>query len=417
VALSGQASRIPSGAECKDVAQGEHSAPRFRPVVRATGGLIVLGIIVAAYGIHAAMGREAAFSWIAGAVFGWVLQRTRFCFLCNFRDFFERREPRGVLAILLALGVGLIGYHVVTGAWIVDPFAGHLPPKAHITPVGWNLVLGGLAFGLGMGVSGSCISAHFYRLGEGSLVCLFALIGSILGFLAGFLTWNPLYLALVSAKPVVWLPGKFGFGGALLLQLVALGFLVWAVRRRAAANPAQGPGTQADSTLRKILFNRWPAWVGGLIVGLLAAAVLLRTEPLGVTSELSRVARFLGNHFALLPERMEGLDAIRGCASRPGEGLFSRGFLLVCALVLGSLGSALLAGEFEFEWPSPSGAFLALLGGVFLGWGAMVSFGCTIGTLLSGIHASSLSGWLFGVALLGGILLGLPVRRRFLRNS
>lgn len=224
MALSGQANRIPSGVEWKDAVQGAHSAPRFRPVVRATGGLIVLGIIVAAYGIHAAMGREAAFSWIAGAVFGWVLQRTRFCFLCNFRDFFERREPRGVLAILLALGVGLIGYHVVTGAWIVDPFAGHLPPKAHIVPVGWNLVLGGLAFGLGMGVSGSCISAHFYRLGEGSLVCLFALIGSILGFLAGFLTWNPLYLALVSAKPVVWLPGKFGFGGALLLQLAALGF-------------------------------------------------------------------------------------------------------------------------------------------------------------------------------------------------
>jgi uncharacterized protein len=246
VALSGQASRIPSGVECKDAVQGAYSTPRFRPVVRATGGLIVLGIIVSAYGIHATMGREAAFSWIAGAVFGWVLQRTRFCFLCNFRDFLERREPRGVLAILLALGVGLIGYHVVTGAWIVDPFAGHLPPKAHITPVGWNLVLGGLAFGLGMGVSGSCISAHFYRLGEGSLVCIFALIGSILGFLAGFLTWNPLYLALVSAKPVVWLPAKFGFGGALLLQLAALGFLVWAVRRRAASTRLRGREIQPN---------------------------------------------------------------------------------------------------------------------------------------------------------------------------
>jgi uncharacterized protein len=130
--------------------QGAHSSSRFCPIVRATGGLIVLGIIVAAYGIHAAMGREAAFSWIAGAVFGCVLQRTRFCFLCNFHDSFERREPRGVLAILLAVGVGLIGYHLVTGAWIVDPFAGHLPPKAHITPIGWNLVLGRLAFGLGM---------------------------------------------------------------------------------------------------------------------------------------------------------------------------------------------------------------------------------------------------------------------------
>jgi hypothetical protein len=33
------------------------------------------------------------------------------------------------------------------------------------------------------------------------------------------------------------------------------------------------------------------------------------------------------------------------------------------------------------------------------------------------VELSSLSGWLFGVALLGGILLGLPVRRKFLKRS
>ena len=200
--------------------------------------MIVAAVVLAGYGIFAAMGREAAFSWIAGGVFGWVLQRTRFCFLCIFRDFIERREPAGALAILLALAVGLIGYHVVTGAWIVDAFAGHLPPKAHIAPVGWNLVLGGLAFGAGMGVSGSCISAHLYRLGEGSFVCLFALIGGILGFLVGFLTWNPIYLALVSGQPVIWLPATFGFGGSLLLQLGVLGLLFWAVSKLARHAPA-----------------------------------------------------------------------------------------------------------------------------------------------------------------------------------
>lgn len=379
-----------------------------------TGAVIVAAVVLVGYGIFAVMGREAAFSWIAGGVFGWVLQRTRFCFLCNLRDFLERREPAGALAILLALAVGLIGYHVVTGAWIVDAFAGHLPPKAHIAPVGWNLVLGGLAFGAGMGVSGSCISAHLYRLGEGSFVCLFALIGGILGFLVGFLTWNPIYLALVSGQPVIWLPATFGFGGSLLLQLGVLGLLFWAVSKLARHAPA--PTDAGESMVRKVLFKRWPAWVGGLIIGLLAAAVLLRTEPLGVTSELTRAARFLGNHFSLLPERMEGLDTIRGCASRPAEGLFSRGFLFISALVLGSLGSALMSNEFEWERPSLSGAFLALAGGVLLGWGAMVSFGCTVGTLLSGIHASSLSGWLFGAAVVGGILLGMPVRRRFLKG-
>ncbi|HEY5778235.1 MAG TPA: YeeE/YedE family protein [Terrimicrobiaceae bacterium] len=408
MALSGQANSTEERA--RDVAD----APRFRPVAVVAGAVIVAAVVLAGYGIFAAMGREAAFSWIAGGVFGWVLQRTRFCFLCNLRDFLERREPAGALAILLALAVGLIGYHVVTGAWIVDAFAGHLPPKAHIAPVGWNLVLGGLAFGAGMGVSGSCISAHLYRLGEGSFVCLFALIGGILGFLVGFLTWNPIYLALVSGQPVIWLPATFGFGGSLLLQLGVLGLLFLAVSTLARHAPA--PTDAGESMVRKVLFKRWPAWVGGLIIGLLAAAVLLRTEPLGVTSELTRAARFLGNHFSLLPERMEGLDTIRGCASRPAEGLFSRGFLFISALVLGSLGSALMSNEFEWERPSFSGAFLALAGGVLLGWGAMVSFGCTVGTLLSGIHASSLSGWLFGVAVVGGILLGLPVRRRFLKG-
>ena len=408
MALSGQANSTEERSQ--DVAD----APRFRHVAVVAGAVIVAAVVLAGYGIFAAMGREAAFSWIAGGVFGWVLQRTRFCFLCNLRDFLERREPAGALAILLALAVGLIGYHVVTGAWIVDAFAGHLPPKAHIAPVGWNLVLGGLAFGAGMGVSGSCISAHLYRLGEGSFVCLFALIGGILGFLVGFLTWNPIYLALVSGQPVIWLPATFGFGGSLLLQLGVLGLLFWAVSKLARHAPA--PTDAGESMVRKVLFKRWPAWVGGLIIGLLAAAVLLRTEPLGVTSELTRAARFLGNHFSLLPERMEGLDTIRGCASRPAEGLFSRGFLFISALLLGSLGSALMSGEFEWERPSLSGAFLALAGGVLLGWGAMVSFGCTVGTLLSGIHASSLSGWLFGAAVVGGILLGLPVRRRFLKG-
>ena len=40
---------------------------------------------------------------------------------------------------------------------------------------------------------------------------------------------------------------------------------------------------------------------------------------------------------------MEGLDAIRGCASRPEEGLFSRGFLFVCALVLAGAGKFIAA--------------------------------------------------------------------------
>jgi uncharacterized membrane protein YedE/YeeE len=362
-------------------------------------------------------GREPAFAWTMGAAFGLVLQRSRFCFFCHLRDFWERRRAAGALALLVALAVGLVGYHVVTGAWIVDPAAGHLPPKAHVSPVGWNLLLGGFIFGLGMALSGSCISAHLYRLGEGSLACALALVGLVPGFLLGFLAWNPLYLALVSGKKAVWLPTYGGFFAALVGQLVVLGILaalVWRFAQKGEPAVRSTPSTWRELG-RKVFVDRWPAWLGGVAVGLISTAMILRLEPLGVTSEFFRLSRTLGDALGILPERLEGLDTIRGCSLRQAAGFFSRGVLFVFAMVLASLASALASGDFELEWPRPLEAGAALAGGVLLGVGAMWSFGCTLGTLLSGIHASALSGWIFLPGLLGGLLAGLPVRRRVIR--
>jgi uncharacterized membrane protein YedE/YeeE len=375
---------------------------------------LVLGAV--GYGLAASedFGREAAFAWIAGGAFGFVLQRSRFCFFCNLRDFVERRIPGGALALLLALAVGLVGYQVVTGAWIVDPTAGHLPPKAHISPVGWNLIAGGFLFGLGMAVSGSCISAHLYRLGEGAVVCGFALLGLIPGFVLGFLAWNPLYLAVVSGRKAVWLPAYGGFFGSLLVQLLLLGTaaaLVWRYSRSAEPQPPAHRRTLREIG-RAVFVERWPAWVGGLAVGLISVAMILRLEPLGVTSEFFRLSRTLGDAAGILPERFEGLDVIRGCSLRQADGFFSRGVLFILALVLASLASALAAGQFTPSWPRPVEIIAALGGGVLLGLGAMWSFGCTVGTLLSGIHASALSGWVFLPALLAGLLAGLPIRRK-----
>jgi len=161
------------------------------------------------------------------------------------RDWFEDRNPRGLLAILLALAlalalaVGLVGYTVVLGSWLPVPAPGKLPPDMHIGPVSWVLAVAGASFGAGMVVSGSCISAHWYRLAEGSVVSPFALVGSALGFVLGFLTWNPLYSLSMADAPVVWLPTHFGYGGALLLQLAVLAALAaWLWR---GSGKAAGP--------------------------------------------------------------------------------------------------------------------------------------------------------------------------------
>jgi hypothetical protein len=355
-------------------------------------------------------GRALAFALLAGAVLGFVLQRSRFCFFCHSRDFFEQGDPRGLLAIMLALVVGTVGYHIILAGWLPVPVPGRLPPDAHIGPVSWALVLAGAAFGLGMVISGSCISAHWYRLGEGSPVAPFALLGAGGGFILGFLSWNSLYTATIATAPVWWLPHWFGYGGSLLVQLGLLALLaagLWRAWPRAETAP---PPARFSEALRGLFVGRWPYWTGGLAVGLIGAFLILRLKPLGVTAALGAAARAIATQQGWIPNRLEGLDGFGGCATIPQDSWLNPSVLLIAGLVAGSLGAALASRQFEPRWPTGVEIGRGLLGGLLLGWGAMTGLGCTIGTLLSGTMAGAVSGWVFGISLFLTLWLGLKLQ-------
>ncbi|MDQ0350170.1 YeeE/YedE thiosulfate transporter family protein [Ancylobacter vacuolatus] len=72
----------------------------------------------------------------------------------------------------------------------------------------------------------------------------------------------------------------------------------------------------------------------------------------------------------------------------------------------------LCGGQFAPRRPSWRDVSAGLAGGVLMGWRGMTALGCTVGVLLSGIHAGALSGWVFLVAAFAGLLIGLPLRRR-----
>ncbi len=355
-------------------------------------------------------GTRLALSLTFGALFGFVLQRSRFCFYCLGRDFLVAGDPRGLLGILAALAAGLAGYAVVLGAWMPDPSGTRLPPDAHIGPVGPVLVLAGAVFGAGMAVSGSCISAHLYRLGEGSPTAPFALVGTGLGFVLGFATWNPLYLASVSEMPVLWLPRHLGYAGSLAAALGLLAVLAWALLRHLPA-PEPRPAVRPDP-LRAVFTGRWPVWLGGLAVGAIGALAYLRVGPLGVTAEIGGRSRQAAGALGLLPERLEGLDSFRGCATAVRDAVLTPNGLFVGGLVLASFAAALAAGQFCPARPTGSQVLRGLLGGVLLGWGAMTGLGCSVGTLLSGIMAGAVSGWVFGLAMFAGAGLTLWLGRR-----
>jgi len=83
-------------------------------------------------------------------------------------------------------------------------------------------------------------------------------------------------------------------------------------------------------------------------------------------------------------------------------------------IILGAGLAASLAGSFAPKAKIPFGSFLAAaIGGILMGYGARLSFGCNIGALFSGIASGSVHGWLWFAAAFGGSFVGVWLRPLF----
>jgi uncharacterized membrane protein YedE/YeeE len=285
-----------------------------------------------------------------------------------------------------------------------------LPPGAHIGPVSWALLAAGLAFGLGMVLSGACLSGHLYRLGQGYTRAPFALFGSLVGFGVAFYSWNWLYVRAIAQAPTPWLPGLLGYGGALAVHLGVIGLMALLLLPRLPWLPAQPPRVVTFRWVSERIFvERWNPLITGALVGAVGTFAYLRVEALGVTAQLGTITRTMLADTALLPAHLYGLDALAGCATEVVRTVTDNGWL-IAGLVLASLAAALVGNHFQLSPLTARSGGTALLGGVMMGWGAMTALGCTVGTLLSGISAFALSGWVFAAALYAGVWLGIRLR-------
>lgn len=360
-------------------------------------------------------GSDAALMLLIGAGLGILFERGRYCFFCIFRDLFEKRNSRGMYAILVSIAVGMIGYAVIFSTRIPNPTEENVPTDAHIAPVSIALVIAGLAFGLGMVISGGCIAGHLYRLPEGHLRSIPALLGVVLGFALGFLSWDFMYNSFILGAPAAWLPSGNGYTVAVLVQLgILIGIGIWLLRWNP---PVAGRGDRiVDGTeVRRLLFfKRWPALATGAGVGLLGILAFYTDEPLGVTSQISSLTRTSATELGLLPSFMAGIDEqLAGCVAVVVDTITTNGWLIL-GIFLASLAAALPGRRVRIEPVTTFNGGTALLGGVLLGWGAMIGLGCTIGVLLSGTHAMAASGWVFGAAVIvaSGIGFRLKLHRK-----
>ncbi len=371
----------------------------------SVAGVIVLGLLFWAYLLssNTETGGRASFSLLIGLALGIVFERGRFCFFCIFRDSIESRKNSGFLSVITALAVGAVGYAIVFGMYLPDTSSEYLPPGAHIGPTSWVLAVAALAFGFGMALSGACISGHLYRIGQGSLRAIPALIGVLIGLGIGFITWNTLYLRAIQEAPTLWLPHYIGYAGSLAVTLAALGVIAYFLLK---SNTESAPEKASGLALLRSKFS--PAMTGAL-VGVIGTIAYMRIEPLGVTRQLSSLSRKAFENQSLLPETINGLDTLAGCVGLVTETISNNGWLII-GFVLASFAGALSANRFKFEIPTIRNSSTALFGGVLMGWGSMTALGCTVGVLLSSTQAFAVSGWIFFLFAFLGVYLGIKAK-------
>lgn len=149
----------------------------------------------------------------------------------------------------------------------------------------------------------------------------------------------------------------------------------------------------------------WPYWVGAMVLAFLNITVLyVRHMPWGVTTNIEQWAQWLGDKLGLVTRNNYTFKELMS---------FS-GTYLNLGLVLGAFWSTLAASQARFR-PIRQKKYLisALIGGILMGYGARIAYGCNIGGLLNGIASSSLTGWIFGGAILVGTWIGTKILLHF----
>ncbi|WP_338834036.1 hypothetical protein MHLNE_04030 [Moorella humiferrea] len=349
-------------------------------------------------------------AWIFGLGFGFVLQRSRFCFVAAFRDPFITGNTSVARAVVIALMTAVIGMTLVARTGL---------PLADVHPAGWHTLAGGLLFGTGMVLAGGCASGNLMRVGEGHLqqwIVLFAFIGGSLWGSHDFEWWQG---ASIGRSPIIFFPHIIGWGPALAFQLLALGAIYLALmglEKRFFPDFTPAPRERQPYQLRRLWAQPWSYWTGGIALAVLDVLLTWRGgQPWGITTAFSYWGAWIWQIFkgALpdwyyynLPAHRHALEM--GFLGEPRT-------LLDVGLVIGAFLGSLAGSEFRLHrprrWPLIAAA---VAGGLLMGYGARIAMGCNIGAFFNGIASFSLHGWLFGLGLISGAYVGSRLLLRFL---
>ncbi|KQT04308.1 MULTISPECIES: YeeE/YedE family protein [unclassified Bradyrhizobium] len=375
-----------------------------------------IAAIAAAILFGGAMALSGTISWQQGLLFllggglGLTLYHALFGFTSAWRVFIVSRRGAGLRAqmVMLALATALFFPALAHGSLFGNAVRGELGA------VGVGMLSGAFLFGLGMQLGGGCASGTLYTAGGGNTRMLVTLAAFIAGSTIG-----AMHLPWWSELPNVGsvsLIDQLGWLPALLLCWAAMAAIhLFTVRAELRRHGELEPGARTKLRgARRFLQGPWPLLWGAVLLAIGNFATLyLAGRPWGITSAFalwgSKILMGLGIDAASWPY-WQGARA-----ASLNQSIFADiTSVMDFGIILGALLAAGLAGKFSPTWRiSPRSLLAAVVGGLLLGYGARLAYGCNIGAYFSGIASGSLHGWCWLVAAFVGNILGTQLRPLF----
>ena len=315
------------------------------------------------------------------------------------------------------------------------------PVRGFVFPIGMALLVGAFLFGVGMQLGGGCGSGTLFAAGGGAARSWLTLASFVVG--ATIAAWDgDRWLAWPALAPVS-LPAWLGVWPSVAGSVAVLGAFVLLAGRveRGRHGEIQALSTRPASDTGAptgVRFRLWPLAMGlrPLAMGLRPLAIGLR--PLAMGAIVLAGLNFLTLIVAGRPWAITAAFPLWGSKAIDATGfddptfwafwddptrteallrplLSDRTTIMDVGLVAGAGLAAILSGRARPVWPNPRlrPALAAVLGGLLLGYGAVLATGCNISAFVGGIASGSLHGWVWIVPALAGNFVGIRIRPWF----
>ncbi len=166
---------------------------------------------------------------------------------------------------------------------------------------------------------------------------------------------------------------------------------------------------------KKWLKTAWPYVTGAVLLSLFQIATLASTgNPWGVSGVFANWGAWIYEAFGGSVAKWYYFSSDGAQATLENGFLNHAGSWRNIGIILGALLSVLFASQLKIKKiKSKKQIIAASLGGLLMGYGARIAFGCNIGALFSGIASLSLSGWVFAIAMFGGAVVGSKLLVKF----